>query len=167
MPCSSRHIARCSGWSAASFESLSWRVLKVARPGCWPESQKCNSFMKRSFLKSGRSCELVQLRALQEQWRSCRGGRRISNACVRRIQIRGSSSNDLAQAVGVSLDFVLAYAACEGLPFKVVTSNRVRRAPRQAHSVFAFRADRVIGRAKAGWHGDVLWLEGTNAPSQI
>ncbi len=62
-------------------------------------------------------------------------------------EFKGSSSSDLAQAVGVSLDFVLAYPACEGLPFKGVTSNRVRRAPRQAHSVFAFQNQSAISNS--------------------
>jgi hypothetical protein len=80
----------------------------------------------------------------------------------------GWSLRDLAEAVGISFDFVLAYPARECLPLKCVASNRVRRAPRQAHPVFAFRADRVIGRAKTGWHGEFLWVgEGINPPSEL
>jgi hypothetical protein len=70
------------------------------------------------------------------------------------------AGHDLAQAVGVSFYFVLTDPACKCLSFKIMTAKRVRPAPRQAHQVFAFRTDRVIGRAKAGWHGDDVLLMG-------
>jgi hypothetical protein len=72
---------------------------------------------------------------------------------------------DFTSNIGHSLDLVLAEPACEGLQFKGVAAYRVRRAPGQAHDVFAFGTSGGVGGAKASWHGVFLFFsQGTNLP---
>jgi hypothetical protein len=77
----------------------------------------------------------------------------------------GWSCQNLAQEIGVSLDLVATNPAGKSLQLKVVAIFRVRRTPRYAHEVSAFRANRRVGCAKTGWHSEAsLWL-GENQPS--
>jgi len=53
---------------------------------------------------------------------------------------------------------MLANPACESLQFKVVAEFRVRHASRQAHAIFAFRANTGVVLAKADRHVSKLDL---------
>jgi hypothetical protein len=62
---------------------------------------------------------------------------------------------------------MMANGAGKDLQFKIVAVYRMRRASRQAHQIFAFRAGRGIGGAKAIRHGMFLFARETNLPPAL
>jgi hypothetical protein len=79
----------------------------------------------------------------------------------------GISCRDLATAIGIPLNLMPANLAGKCLQFEIVAVFRMRRASRQAHETFAFRAGRGIGDAKAVWHGVFLLAQETNLPLSL
>ena len=80
------------------------------------------------------------------------------------MNIRGNG-RDLAPDIGSPLDFVPADSAGEVLQFKRVTERRMRRAPCQAHEIFALGAFRCVGSAKLVGHDGCPFI--TNLPPRL